>query len=112
MKMKISLMITVAVLLLGLCVLGGSVGCKSFDPVQVKGEVSECNDFYTVLKYNVKAENRDGAFAAVVYEQCKQARAQKRQIEKERHCAGLYFTNGVVDKTDYKQYSQFLECCK
>ena len=87
-------------------------GCKSFEPVQIEGECPECNDFYTVMKYNVKNTGKDSAFVGTVYAECQEARAQKRKIKQENHCAKLYFKDGIVIKTQYKQYAEFLECCK
>lgn len=54
-------------------------GCKSFEPIIVEGQPAECNDFYTVLGWTIKAESKDAAFAAVIWRECLQARKEKER---------------------------------
>ena len=87
------------------------VSCCNFKPVVVEGQPDECNDFYTVLRYYAK-EGRDSAFVGVVYNECRTARGEARRVIKENHCKDLIFGKDPLDKSDYKRYTQFLECSK
>lgn len=87
------------------------VSCKNFDPIVIQGQPDECNDFYSVLKYYVK-NGADSAFVGTVYQECKAARAENRKAIREKHCKELFFGAGLVDKTDYKRYAEFIECSK
>ena len=54
-------------------------GCKTFDPADyiIEGQPDECNDFYIIAAVYYKGEFKDFSFPALVYQDCKAARARK-----------------------------------
>lgn len=86
-------------------------GCKSFSPVIVEGQPDECNDFYSILKY-YSVEGKDSAFVGTVYNECKLARAEKRDDKIKSLCKQIYFPGSDINKKDYETYSKYLECLK
>ena len=109
MKMKI------LVLCLALASVMGSLfilsGCKTFDPVVVEGQPPECNDFYTSMKY-YSVQGGDSAFVGTAYNECKVARSAIRLQAREKHCKELIYGIDLLDKTNYKKYSEYQECSK
>jgi hypothetical protein len=57
---------------------GFYTGCKTFDPNDyiVAGQPDECNDFYIIAAVYYKGEFKDFSFPALVYQDCKLARAK------------------------------------
>ena len=107
--------IQIAVVILFCLSIAGNVfllsGCKSFEPVIMEGQPDECNDFYSILKY-YSVEGKDSAFVGTVYNECKIARAEKRNIKIKDLCKQLYFPDSEINKKSYEVYSQYLECLK
>jgi len=107
----------IQIILLCLMVLSGAgnifllSGCKSFEVVTVKGEPSECNDFYTAMKY-YSVQEKDSAFVGTVYTECKIARSAIRLQTREKHCKELIYGTDSLDKTNYKKYSEYQDCSK
>ena len=85
-------------------------GCKSFKPIIVEGQPDECNDFYSVLSFYTKQDKGDAAFVGIVYSECKEARGQKREIEKELNCRTIGFQKDPIDKSKYEKYTGYMEC--
>ena len=110
MKDKIKL-ITMIILLIGLgaCVAMAFTGCKNFDVVQVKDWPDECNICITTMKYAAVAGSK-AEIVGVAYEKCIQALEAKRLKDRENHCSQLLFKNGIIDKSNYVLYTQYLEC--
>ena len=52
-------------------------GCKNFEPIIIEGQPDECNDFYIIAAVYYKGEFKDFSFPALVYQDCKAARARK-----------------------------------
>lgn len=84
--------------------------CTTFKPIQVEGQPDECNDWYTIIAYDIKKNNKDGAFQALIYEECKKARKEKRELLKIESCKKRYFKDSVINKTDREKYNLYLEC--
>jgi hypothetical protein len=57
---------------------GFYTGCRTFDPNDyiVAGQPDECNDFYIIAAVYYKGEFKDFSFPALVYQDCKLARAK------------------------------------
>lgn len=97
------------------------VGCNTFRVIQVDGEPSECNDFYTTMMFYAEQSKGkgqgDSAFVGTVYNECRTARAEDRAQLKEKHCRDLFYGTGnpiIKGETreSYERYSQYLECSK
>lgn len=88
------------------------VSCKTYKPITIQGQPDECNDFYSVMSYYYSLDKIDSAFVGTVYNECKQARTEKRKCVREAHCKQLFYGNSELDKTNYQKYSQYLECVK
>jgi hypothetical protein len=60
---------------------GFYTGCKTFDPNDyiVAGQPDECNDFYIIAAVYYKGEFKDFSFPALVYQDCKTARAKRQK---------------------------------
>jgi hypothetical protein len=60
---------------------GFYTGCKTFDPNDyiVAGQPDECNDFYIIAAVYYKGEFKDFSFPALVYQDCKLARAKRQK---------------------------------
>jgi hypothetical protein len=100
------MLITIALLALALV-----AGCKSLTPVHIEGQPDECNDWYTVMEYDVLSGG-NGAIVGVVYPDCQAARKDKRRIARESHCKKMVFGADNLNKSDYKRYNEYLECLK
>lgn len=85
-------------------------GCNSFDPVVMKDQPDECNDYYTTLKFYVKTTDKDSAFVGTVFEKCANARAEKRKEIREEKCRKRFYADGAVEKDG--RYVGYLECLK
>lgn len=55
-------------------------GCKTFNPNDyvIPGQPDECNDFYIIAAIYYKCEFKDFSFPALVYQDCKLARAKQK----------------------------------
>jgi len=95
-------------IILALCV----IGCRTYKPITVPNQPDECNDFYSVMGYYYSLDKIDSAFVGTVYNECKNARTEKRKCVREAHCKQLFYGNAELDKTNYQKYSQYLECVK
>jgi outer membrane PBP1 activator LpoA protein len=69
------------VFLICLILSGFYTGCKTFDPNDyiVAGQPDECNDFYIVIAAYYKNDQKDFAFPALMWQECKTARAKKQK---------------------------------
>lgn len=66
--------------------------CKNFEPIIIKGQPDECNDFYSVMQY-YSVEGKDSAFLGTVYNECKIARQERYKQRIEDLCDKLYPDN-------------------
>jgi hypothetical protein len=87
---KLKMIIILAITACVICLLFS--GCNSFKPIQLPGETSECNDFYTVLQYYSEV-GKDSAFVGTVYNECKNSRDNKKQEKIESLCNLLHGDN-------------------
>ena len=79
-------------------------GCKSYEPIRFKGELEECNDFYSVMKFYAEFDKTpDSAFVGTVYARCQEARVAKRLASRETHCKKLYFKDGYIRSYKFKR---------
>ncbi len=83
-------------------------GCNSFKPIQLLGETSECNDFYTVLQYYSEV-GKDSAFVGTVYNECKNSRNDIKRQKIESLCNQLHGDNIKEYQACTKWQNQFSE---
>lgn len=81
-------------------------GCSSFEPVQIKGELSECNDWFTVMKFYSGQKSVD-TMILTAYNKCQQARKDKHkdkiiELNKQLDCIKIFVRT--------KQYSEISSC--
>ena len=97
--------------LIMLAVLGSFmfVSCRSFKPIWIDGQPDECNDFLTMLSFYHSVKSGDNAFIGTVYNECKTARAEGRQMARQSFCKELWFGDDQLDRRD-NRYVNYLEC--
>jgi len=81
------------------------VGCNTFKPVKIKGEIQECNDMYTIMRFYSNLKVPDTIIARA-YDKC----TKMRQVMRERNCKKWIFGKKSIDKNNHTLYLYYKNC--
>jgi len=109
--------------LIGIGVLIIIFGCNTFEPVVIKGQPEQCNDFYTLVKLSngmkgiISKENTSVAtvlnMANTVYSKCETARINQKKQKRFDDCVKIIYGDKLLPKEEnYRKYADFADCLK
>jgi hypothetical protein len=109
MKMKIYKIIGIVAAVLVVFFSGFLIaGCKTFEPVKIKGELPECNDMYSTMKFYIKSGIKSDSLVTTMATKCNDARIWYHN----QQCKRWIFKNGEINKNKFPEYAYYLECVR
>lgn len=81
--------------------------CSSFEPIKIKGEQPECNDWYTTMKYFHGLKKTD-TMILTTFNKCNDARQRKRNAD----CKQWIYGNNPVNPNKQPEHTYYKNCTK